>query len=159
MSIVLSYATIDDAPRIAEIHIAAFGSNAMLLAQFPTSEVRAALKKTIELKAREDINDPKISVLVVRELARQEDKLGVNGIRDEVQGSKIISFAKWSHPVKKMEGYAEPQWVWPEGTETNILEMWAKRVDEAHEKIMGSEPCYREFSPSCLWDLLYFITI
>jgi ribosomal protein L12E/L44/L45/RPP1/RPP2 len=55
-----------DAVRIAEIHVAAFSSNAMLLAQFPTPEARKGLQESARVKALADIADPKISVLVVR---------------------------------------------------------------------------------------------
>lgn len=58
-------ATREDAPRIAEIHMAAFGPNAMLRAQFPTPAIRQGLQTCIENKAVADIDDPKTSVLVV----------------------------------------------------------------------------------------------
>ena len=54
-----------DAPRIAEIHMAAFGRNAMLHAQFPTPATREALQTCIRDKAVADIEDPKTTVLVV----------------------------------------------------------------------------------------------
>ncbi|KAL8668714.1 MAG: hypothetical protein Q9168_006672, partial [Polycauliona sp. 1 TL-2023] len=57
--------------------MAAFGSNALLLAQFPTPDVRTQLKDCIARKAAEDILDPNIAVIV----ARHQDK--------------IVSFAKW----------------------------------------------------------------
>lgn len=55
----------EDAARIAEIHMAAFKHNAMLHAQFPTPTIRKSLQICIEEKALADINDPRISVLVV----------------------------------------------------------------------------------------------
>lgn len=55
----------EDASRIAEIHMAAFGSNAMLHAQFPTPAIRKRLQTSIEEKALADIRDPKTTVLVV----------------------------------------------------------------------------------------------
>lgn len=58
-------ATPEDAPRIAEIHMAAFGPNAMLHAQFPTPTIRKRLQTCIEKKALADIDDPKTTVLVV----------------------------------------------------------------------------------------------
>lgn len=58
-------ATRQDAPRIAEIHMAAFGPNAMLHAQFPTPAIRQGLQISIENKALADIDDPKTTVLVV----------------------------------------------------------------------------------------------
>jgi hypothetical protein len=58
-------ATHKDAARIAEIHMAAFKQNAMLHALFPTPAIRRSLQIEIEDKAQADIDDPKISVLVV----------------------------------------------------------------------------------------------
>lgn len=58
-------ATPGDAPRIAEIHMAAFGSNAMLHAQFRAPVIRRGLQISIENKALADIEDPKVTVLVV----------------------------------------------------------------------------------------------
>jgi hypothetical protein len=63
--LLMRLATRQDAPRIAEIHMAAFGTNAMLLAQFPTPAIRQALQISIENKALADIDDPKTTVLVV----------------------------------------------------------------------------------------------
>jgi len=76
MPLHLSLATPEDAPRIAEIHMAAFATNGMLLAQFPTPEIRAALQISIEEKALADIKDDKISVLVVREMNEQMNRTG-----------------------------------------------------------------------------------
>lgn len=45
--------------------MAAFGTNDMLHAQFPTPAIRKALQICIKDKAIADIEDPKISVLVV----------------------------------------------------------------------------------------------
>lgn len=45
--------------------MAAFKHNAMLHAQFPTPTIRKSLQTCIEDKALADINDPKITVLVV----------------------------------------------------------------------------------------------
>ena len=61
----LDTATHRDAPRIAEIHMAAFGPNAMLHAQFPTPAIRQQLQICITEKAFADIDDPKTTVLVV----------------------------------------------------------------------------------------------
>lgn len=45
--------------------MAAFQHNAMLRAQFPTPTIRKSLQACIEDKALADIDDPKITVLVV----------------------------------------------------------------------------------------------
>ncbi|CAH0025453.1 unnamed protein product [Clonostachys rhizophaga] len=124
-----------DAPRIAEIHMAAFGPNAMLRAQFPTPAVRQALQTSIENKALADIDDPKITVLVVT--AGSDDS--------EKSLDNVISFAKWSHPVDPGEDYVEPPWIWPEGTDLDTLAAWTALAAEAESRAVGSIPCYRMF--------------
>lgn len=149
MPLALAFAEHADAARIAEIHMAAFNRNAMLIAQFPTPAVRDALKKSIELKARADIDDPKTTVLVVRcsisggptdsaELSQSEP--------DRVcrPREKVIAFAKWSHPVPIDEDYTEPPWIWPEGTDFKVLGDWASKSEEAQSRAVGDVPCYRE---------------
>ena len=58
-------ATREDVARIADIHMAAFGPNAMLHAQFPTPAIREGLRTSITNKALADIDDSKTTVLVV----------------------------------------------------------------------------------------------
>ncbi|KAI0183935.1 putative GNAT family acetyltransferase [Xylaria flabelliformis] len=150
-----------DAGRISEIHMAAFASNAMLLAQFQTPEVREGLRESIRLKAVADIKDPKISVLVVRDISQNSDTSDVRGVEDDrhypsemsrisdvgnsgkSEMGKVIAFAKWSHPVGKDENYEEAPWIWPPGTNMNILEGWGRATEEVQAKIMGDKPCYR----------------
>ena len=93
MSITLFEAAESDADRIAAIHMAAFGPNILLRAQFPSEPTRVGLQDSIADKALKDIRDPKTAVLVVRD-------------QDE-----IISFAKWHFPVLKDQAYEEPPWV------------------------------------------------
>ena len=155
MSLILAYAEPFDVARIAEIHMAAFGANEMLQAQFPTPAVRAALKTSIEMKALDDIKDPKTSVMVVWDVLQSEEILNVEGeLRGTVQvqdgrdaykrKGKIISFAKWSHPIAEGEDYIEPPWVWPEGTATEVLDNWSRKLEEAQERVIGRKPCYRK---------------
>ncbi|KAH8600204.1 putative GNAT family acetyltransferase [Bisporella sp. PMI_857] len=126
MPLSLSLATPDDSPRIAEIHMAAFISNTMLRAQFPTPEIRVALQSSIEKKVLADIKDPQISVLVLEEVDR-----------------KIISFSKWNHPATDGTSYEETPWVWPKGTNLEVLEKWTRKTEEAFEKSLKQAPCYR----------------
>ena len=120
-------ATESDADAIAAIHMAAFGSNALLLAQFPTSAIRDELQTCIAEKAAADIRDPKVAVLVVRDQDR------------------IISFAKWHLPVKSSEEYSETPWRWPKGSNLAILDTWTKKVESAEESHVGDTPCYRKY--------------
>ena len=127
MPLHVSAAPETDASRIAAIHMAAFGTNAMLLAQFPTPAIREKLQICIAEKALADIKDPKIAVLVIRD----EDE--------------VISFAKWSLPVRQDgETYAEAPWLWPEGTDWEVLDRWAGVVESAKDRVIGQVPCYRK---------------
>lgn len=119
-------ATEQDAEQIAAVHMAAFGSNAMLCAQFPTPASRQKLKLCITQKALDDIRDPKIAVTVVRD------------------PTKVISFAKWSLPVLESETYEESPWIWPDDTDFEVLSQWTEKVEFAKQKILGNAPCYRE---------------
>ncbi|KAI1325120.1 putative GNAT family acetyltransferase [Xylariaceae sp. FL0255] len=130
----LRAATAEDAPRIAEIHMAAFGENAMLHAQFPTASVRKKLQICIEEKARADINDPKTSVLVIESFNDFEETPGA-----------AVAFAKWSHPVHPSEEYVEPPWNWPEGTDLDTLGAWIAKATEAENRSVGDTPCYHLF--------------
>lgn len=141
MSLVLSTASTADAARIAEIHMAAFGQNGMLLAQFPTPAVRKGLQVAIEQKALADILDPKISVLVVRDV--RIDKASIEGHSQD--NKHTIAFAKWIHPVEPDEDYTEPAWVWPDGTRLDVLDAWTQQVENAERKVLGDSPCYRKF--------------
>ncbi|KAH8901507.1 putative GNAT family acetyltransferase [Thozetella sp. PMI_491] len=132
VSLEMRLATGADAPRIAEIHMAAFSSNAMLHAQFPTPEIRQGLQRSVEAKARADIDDPRTTVLVVLSSAGSEQGDGI-----------IISFAKWCHPVLPGEDYVEPDWIWPEGTDLTILDAWTAKTQEAQRGTLGDTPCYR----------------
>lgn len=128
MALTLSMATERDADRIAVIHMAAFGVNQMLQAQFPTAAIRDQLQICIADKALKDIQDPKIAVLVVRDQ------------------NEIISFAKWSLPVLETETYVEAPWLWPEGTNYAILDEWTEKVEAAKQRVLGNTPCFRKLS-------------
>ena len=129
MTLNLSEAAVSDCYQIAAIHMAAFDSNAMLLAQFPSPSVRKSLERCIAQKALDDIKDSNIAVLVVRN-----------------EQGKIISFAKWSLPILS-ETHIEAPWRWPEGTNLDILDAWTdKKVKAAkHKKILGDQPYYSQF--------------
>ncbi|KAI1767760.1 putative GNAT family acetyltransferase [Hypoxylon sp. FL1150] len=154
MSLILGFAEHEDASRVAEIHVAAFKSNEMLLAQFPTPKVRDALQKSIELKALADIDDSRTTVLVVRYLCSEDAVEGtVKGTVEEgtVEESshecqskgKVIAFAKWAHSVSNEEDYVEPPWIWPAGTDLKILKDWTEVTDKAQLRAVGEAPCYR----------------
>lgn len=153
MELVLAIAEPADAARIAEIHMAAFGTNAMLLAQFPTPTVRESLQNTIEKKALADITDPNITVLVVRASRKDGAVVGSHASPENGQTGLVkhkdeivtISFAKWSHPTVDRREQLEPVWNYPEGTNLDVLGKWHSKVDEVQERNIGSTPCYRRF--------------
>jgi len=120
-----TFATESDASRIADIHMAAFGSNPLFLAQFPTPTIRHQLRSRIAQKAADDIRDPHIAVLVVRDQNR------------------VVSFAKWSLPVEASAIYVEAPWVWPEGTDLAVLKQWTEMVEGAKQRAVGGLPAYR----------------
>ncbi|KAK5730541.1 hypothetical protein LTR15_000478 [Elasticomyces elasticus] len=130
MSLQRCLAATADAPRIADIHMAAFESNGMLLAQFPTAAVRSGLRESIARKAAADILDPNVTVLVVKDC---HAKCSTN----------IVSFAKWSHPVSEAAAYEEVPWAWPDGASDAMLSVWGSKLDEVYERLMGQRPCYR----------------
>lgn len=129
MPLHVSPALFTDATRIAAIHVAAFGTNPMLLAQFPTPAIREKLQTCIAEKALADIRDPKIAVLVVR-------------LDDDTSRDEVISFAKWSLPVREGEVHVETPWVWPEGTNLGVLDEWTALVERVKERVLGHEAFY-----------------
>jgi GNAT superfamily N-acetyltransferase len=129
MALHLSEAAEADAERIATVHMAAFGTNPMLRAQFPTPAIRAQLQTRIARKAVADIRDPKTAVLVVR---------------DPRIGNEIISFAKWTRPILELEAYVEPAWEWPDGTNLKVLDAWTEEVDAMQQVVLGHSPFYRK---------------
>ena len=126
MALKLMVATEADASRIADIHMAAFATNEMLLAQFPTPSVRKALWTCIARKAADDIRDPHIAVLL---------------IKDVDLDSEIISFAKWNLPTSSSAN--EAPWIWPEGIRIDILDRWTEEVEIAKDLVVKDESHYR----------------
>jgi len=135
MALEPTFATESDASRIAEIHMAAFGSNPLFLAQFPSPAIRDQLRSRIAQKAADDIRDPHIAVLVVRDQNR------------------VVSFAKWSLPVEASAIYVEAPWVWPEGTDIAVLEQWTEIVEGAKQRALGGLPAYRTLCRSLVASL------
>jgi hypothetical protein len=113
--------------------MAVFSSNAMLQAQFPSPEIRTALQTSIEDKLLADIDDPRFTLIVVRNVTSQEQ---------DGQG-EIISFAKWAHPIAKVGDPAETPWKWPLGTNLELVESWEKKTSETRLKVLEETLCYR----------------
>lgn len=126
MALQLTFATEVDASCIADIHMAAFATNEMLLAQFPTPSVRQALWTCIAKKAADDIRDPHTAVLL---------------IKDKDLNGEIISFAKWNLPTSSPTN--EAPWIWPEGTRIDILHQWTEKVESAKDLVVKDISHYR----------------
>lgn len=139
----LSPALESDAGAISSIHMAAFGLNAMLHAQFPTPHIRAQLQLAIIDKTIRDIRDAGTAVLVVRAGRQGQRSLDKDQDQEEADGEEVVSFARWNLPVEG--GWVEPAWKFPEGTEWGVLKAWTEMVDAAQERVLGGEACYREF--------------
>lgn len=137
MPLHIQLATASDLPevavRISEIHMAAFSSNAMLLAQFPTPAIRSALRDTIKKKAIADINDAETAVLLV-----------IDSELPEEGGKNSISFAKWVRPHDESEDYEEPAWEWPPGTDLSLIGEWTAKVEGASERVLGKRKHWRK---------------
>jgi hypothetical protein len=147
----ISIASPEHAARIAQIHMAAFGSNAMLLAQFPTEKVRKDLERSIEMKARADIEDPKTTVIIALTAGEEDTKSSTSEQSSENASSgTIIGFAKWAHPIEIGSDYEEPAWIWPEGTAHDVLSAWSRAEEEAQKAVIGSEPRYSEYTSLCI---------
>lgn len=129
MAATVLLATEADAARIADIHLAAFKTNEMLLAQFPTPDIRKKLWTTLKDRAIAEVQDPHWVILVA---------VDDNG--------EIISFAKWCLPIRESDHYTELPWEWPEGTNMAVLDEWTEKVEAANARILGSTPCYRKSS-------------
>lgn len=126
MALTLAPATITDASRIAAIHLAAFSTNAMLLAQFPTPAIRAALQTCLAQLIVDAVGASGQEVLVVRD------------------GVKVIAFAKWDLAGLETEG--EEPW-WPKGTEIEVLRGWVERVESAQRRFLGVGGACHRMSP------------
>lgn len=167
MPLQLDHAHEADAGRIAEIHMAAFGSNAMLQAQFPMPDLHKPLQEIIKLKALADIDDPKTTVLVVRDVPDQQQvdtdqgqgqdrsTEDVDEVKPKSHRASVVAFAKWAHPVADGEDYTEPPWLWPEGTNLDVLEGWAKKTEEAQQKALGRTPCYSMFMGAPYFQIIF----
>src|SRR5579859_4343946 len=95
----LSAATAADVDRIASLHLAAFDSNVLLHAQFPT---RASLSSLESILSQE----------MLYSIKKQDARKAVLVVRDTDADNQIISFAKWDLPGLS-EGVHHPGVTWP----------------------------------------------
>lgn len=121
-----------DAPRIAEIHLAAMGSNPLLHAQFPTPDSLGQLRRFLEAYTASQLRDAASGVLVAR----------------EADTGLIAAFAKWDSPSHPEDGKLESGDIrYVEGCRPEFLDGYASLAEEARQRSFGDRPCYRRCSP------------
>ncbi|OAL73759.1 hypothetical protein A7D00_1787 [Trichophyton violaceum] len=123
--LILEQAQESDAQRIVDIHVKAFSSNRMLLAQFPTATAREELKTFLVDLIIQEIWDPGYAVFVVR----------------NDQG-RLVSFARWCLPRYTPDSRREVPPQLPEGTDMGVLNAWSARVMDVTRKVIGDTPHY-----------------
>ncbi|KAF2823966.1 acyl-CoA N-acyltransferase [Ophiobolus disseminans] len=146
MPFLLEVAQPDDAPRITQIHMDAFGSNAIIRAIHTAADKDLKdLRNAVEDKLLADMRDARITVLVVRDV--KADKAGkvevsaVNGNND-ADARNIVGFAKWIHPYYPQDNYSPPLWSTPKSADWKVLRPWLDEVIKVEEAIIGQTPRY-----------------
>jgi hypothetical protein len=133
MVLKLSAATEADVDCIASIHLAAFDSNPLLHAQFPTPGSLEGLHKTLGQDALSTIRNGEScgkAVLVVR---------------DTEADGQIISFAKWDLPHSSKSIF-HSDIVWPEDCRQEFRDEYHDKAEAAKNRVNGDRPCYRKTS-------------
>jgi len=154
MSFHLEIAAPDDAERITQIHMDAFGSNAIIRAihagnDKDLKELRSAVKD----KLLADIRDSKITVLIVRVLDSSVtgERTNANELisREKLRGASggsergnIVGFAKWIHPYCPQDNYITAPWSTPSSADWKILRPWLDQVTKVEEEIIGQTSRY-----------------
>lgn len=119
---------VDDAGRIAEIHIVAMDSNSLLHAQFPTPDSIKAVTSFLEAETADVIRDPATGILVA-----QDPETG-----------KVAGFVRWtspSHPEDIKLESGDLQYL--EGCRREFLNEYTSVAEAAKERSVGDKPCYR----------------
>lgn len=118
-----------DAPRIAEIHLAAMDPNPLLHAQFPTPNSIAKLRDFLEADTASRLRDPASGVLIAR----------------DPETGTIAAFAKWDSPSHPEDAKLESgDLKYLEGCRREFLDRYAARAAEAKSRSFGDKPCYRK---------------
>ncbi len=117
-----------DAPRLAEIHLAAMDSNPLLHAQFPTPDSLENLRRFLKAYTANQLRDAASGTLVAR----------------DTESNTIAGFVKWdspSHPedVKLESGDLRNL----EGCQVEFLDGYASLAAQVRERSFGDRLCYR----------------
>jgi hypothetical protein len=146
MVLQLSIATEADVDCIASTHLAAFDSNILLHAQYPTPSSLEGLQAYLSQDALDIIqngqNCGKV-ILVVRETEAK---------------NQIISFAKWDLPeISKAPLHSDI--TWPTGCRQEYLDEYHEKAEAAKNRVVGDRPCYRKTCISLCFHNISFLTV
>lgn len=146
MGLTLQHAALADAERIATIHLAAFGDNSLLHAQFPTPASLSALHAILAAETRHAIEHAKQckAILIVKDTGLQDDQ--------------TISFAKWDLPTDVKQVLHEKV-TWPEDCQQQWLDRYHELAEAAKERVLGNSKCYRKCSSSRGFNLYFTFKI
>jgi hypothetical protein len=139
----LTVATEADADCIASIHLAAFDSNPLLHAQFPTPSSLEVLHAALSQDALNAIRNGEGCGTIVMV------------VRDTEADGQIISFAKWDLP-EKPKVIAHSDFTWPEGCGQEYLDENREKAGSAKNRVVGNKPCYRKNCISLCFHSIFF---
>lgn len=131
MVLQVSAAAAEDVDEIAALHLAAFDTNALLHAQFPTTAALDGLQKYLSqemLHTIEHAADAEKAVLVVR---------------DTDSGSRIVGFSKWDLPGLRKDA-PHSDITWPADCRQEYLDRYYELAEVTKDRVIGDKPCYRK---------------
>ncbi|CZR60851.1 uncharacterized protein PAC_10747 [Phialocephala subalpina] len=130
----LSAATAADVDEIAVIHLAAFESNVLLHAQFPTKASLDELRSYLSQEMLASIQ------------RGEQSRKAVLVVRDTEAGDKIISFAKWDlpGPAPELKALQISDITRVEGCNKRYLDEYVVKAEDAKMRVIGNTPCYRK---------------
>jgi len=135
-----------DADCIASIHLAAFDSNPLLHAQFPTPSSLEGLHAALSQDVLNTIRN------------REGCGTIVLVVRDTEADGQIISFAKWDLPGKPKD-IVHSDITWPEDCRQEYLDEYHEKAGSAKNRIIGNKPCYRKNCISLCFHSIFFVTV
>ncbi|KAE8441838.1 hypothetical protein EG329_004239 [Mollisiaceae sp. DMI_Dod_QoI] len=132
----LSAATAADVDSIAAVHLAAFDSNVLLHAQFPTQASLNALRLYLGQEMLASIR------------GGEQSRKAILVVKDTEADEKIISFAKWDLPGSASESFdlQVPDITCVDECNKGYLEQYVAKAEAVKERVTGDNSCYR--SPS-----------
>ena len=132
-----------DAPRIAEIHLAAMDANPLLHAQFPSPESLQSVRRYLEAYTAEQLRSADSGVLVAR----------------DPETGAVAAFAKWDSPAHPEDVKLESGDLrYLEGCRREFLDGYAALAEQAKKRCFGDRPCYRTL-PSNIFPHLPLVRI